>query len=175
MHLGILSWNEIDDIVQLRDLDGTQISLRRLKKITDFKRGEGMEWIKRLRGKTSSAEAKIYPLGKVRLTKYIQAMRMERLQEINHLREALTDWIVSLDAMPLTHKLKKIVDATQYRVKVEVMMTVSVDKEETDVESVLSDMDYQFSESDTEDNAEIVRTEITGWEVMKEKDDTLLV
>ena len=63
----------------------------------------------------------------------------------------------------------------QYRVKVEVMMTVTVDEYETDLDSVLADMDYDFYVHPETDHAEIVTTEITGWEVVGQKADTILV
>lgn len=60
----------------------------------------------------------------------------------------------------------------QYKMDVTVRMVVTVDEDQTDIQSVLSDMHYDFEAS--WDSAEIVETEITDWEQVGEvKTDTI--
>jgi hypothetical protein len=61
----------------------------------------------------------------------------------------------------------------QYRVKVETVLTVTVDEEQTDIESVLSDMYYEF-ESESE-HADIPNGEIVDWDITSVKDDTIKI
>lgn len=61
----------------------------------------------------------------------------------------------------------------QYLCSVTTKLIVTVDEDKTDIESVLSDMDYNFDASG--EDAEVVTTEITGWEIKDSRDDTILV
>ena len=53
------------------------------------------------------------------------------------------------------------------------MMTVTVDEDETDLDDVIADMDYDFTEPDC--HSQIVTTEIKGYEVVNSRDDTILL
>ena len=63
----------------------------------------------------------------------------------------------------------------QYRLNLTVKMVVTVDEDENDLDSVIADMDYDFNVHPETDYAEIVTTEIMGYETLDEKDDTILV
>ena len=63
----------------------------------------------------------------------------------------------------------------QYIVDVTTRIVVTLDTNQTDIETVLQDMDYDFNPSATEQHADIPSTEIVSWEVKDSKDDTFLV
>jgi len=63
----------------------------------------------------------------------------------------------------------------QYIVDVTTRIVVTLDESQTDIETVLQDMDYDFNPSATERHADIPSTEIVDWEVKDSKDDTFLV
>ena len=65
--------------------------------------------------------------------------------------------------------------AVQYLVNVTVKMQITVDEDETDIDSVIADMDYDFNVHPETDNADIVTTEITGYEVRDSREDTILL
>jgi hypothetical protein len=65
--------------------------------------------------------------------------------------------------------------AVQHKVKLEVDLVITVDEDETDVDAVIADMDYDFNVHPETDHAEIVTTEIKGYEVVGEKTDTIAV
>ncbi len=61
----------------------------------------------------------------------------------------------------------------QYKIKLDVVVVVTVDESENDLDSVLSEMDYDFNVHPETDHAEIVDTEIRNWEILEEKSDTI--
>jgi len=63
----------------------------------------------------------------------------------------------------------------QYKVKLEVDLVVTVDEDETDLDSVIADMDYDFNVHPETDHADIVTTEIMGYEITNKKDDFILI
>jgi len=64
---------------------------------------------------------------------------------------------------------------TQYSINVSVKMVVTVDEEETTLDEVIADMDYDFNVHPETDHAEIVTTEIMNYDVTNKKEDTILL
>jgi len=63
----------------------------------------------------------------------------------------------------------------QYSVDVNVKLIVTVDEDETTLDEVIADMDYDFNVHPETDHAEIVTTEIRGYDIADKKDDTILI
>jgi len=65
--------------------------------------------------------------------------------------------------------------AVQHLLSLEVKMIVTVDEDETNIDDVIADMDYDFNVHPETDHAEIVRTEIMGYELKDKMEDAFLV
>ena len=63
----------------------------------------------------------------------------------------------------------------EHLVKVEVYLTIQIDEDETDIEQVLSDMDYEFNVHNETDNAILVDQVIQDWGVIESKSDTFKI